>query len=387
MQLQFISLLAYIARLSENKLTIKINTMKTLTVNLTWMLVMVTAVFSQAQNANIHNGSLDDTSIPESKSFTGIYSGSTFKTQFIPPVISFTEHPVNHNMHITADGDFYFTINGGSASSGQINKFTFTGTLIQTYPIQIDGRGLSYNQADGSLYASTYMGDIVKITDLSAGTFSVIFSGIMQNGQASFAISTDGTRLYDFYQGTLEIHDFATGALLNTITGLSYGPGNFGGEAAVAVDSAHIYTMNASIKTVYSYDHSGSLLQTTVLDSGDNGISLSVANNYLFVAKDGNYATGTWYGYHLSGTTAVTELVNHNEFNVFPSPANDIITIETDESLLGASYIISDQSGRQVLSGNINIENTTVDISRLTRGIYTLQVGQKSKRAFKVVKD
>lgn len=361
--------------------------MKTLIVNLAWIFVSVTTVFSQTPISNIHNGSLDDTSIPELRSFTINNSGSTSKTQFIPPVVSFTEHPINHNMHIAADGDYYYTINGGNASTGQINKFTFAGTLIQTYPIQIDGRGLSYNSSDGFLYASTYTGNIVKIIDLSAGTFSVIFSGIMQNGQASFAISTDGTRFYDFYQGTLEIHDFSTGAVVNTITGLSYGSGNFGGEAAVAVDSAHIYTWNASIKTVYSYDQTGTFIQTTVLDSGDNGISISVANNYLFVAKDGNYAMGTWYGYHLSGTTAVSESASDFEVEVFPSPANDIITIKTDKSFIGTTYMISDQTGRQVMTGSINVENTTVDISRFARGIYTVSVGEKSKRTIQVVKE
>jgi hypothetical protein len=62
--------------------------------------------------------------------------------------------------------NYYYTINGGNSSLGQINKFSFNGTLIKTYPINIDGRGLSYNRADSCLYASLYEGDIVKITDL-----------------------------------------------------------------------------------------------------------------------------------------------------------------------------------------------------------------------------
>ena len=32
---------------------------------------------------------------------------------------------------------------------------------------------------------------------------------------------------------------------------------------------------------------------------GDFSYSLSFANNYVFIAKDGNYNTGYWYGYKL----------------------------------------------------------------------------------------
>lgn len=51
---------------------------------------------------------------------------------------------------------------------------------------------------------------------------------------------------------------------------------------------------NTVTRNVYSYNLTGTLIQTLPLDSGDNGISLSIANGYLFVSKDANYAIGTW---------------------------------------------------------------------------------------------
>lgn len=105
------------------------------------------------------------------------------KIQSTAPAFSFTESPYNHNMHITSDGTYYYTINGGSASNGQINKFDLNGVLLQTFSIGIDGRGLSYNFTDGFLYASVYGGDIVKITDLVTGAFTNLLSGAMQNSQ------------------------------------------------------------------------------------------------------------------------------------------------------------------------------------------------------------
>lgn len=254
---------------------------------------MTHAVWSQSI-FNLDKGKVFDTSNPPAVAGK---NPSPVNVLGIPPAFIFNEFPVNHNMHIASDGNFYYTINGGNSSTGQINKFDLNGNLLQTYPIQIDGRGLSYNYADSNLYASLYTGDIVRIDSLAAGTYTTLFIGIMHDAQASFAISPDGTKFYDFVNGTLYVHDFFTGVEKDTIYNLAYGAGNFGGNAAVAVDSNFIYTWDATIKTVSVYDQLGTLTQTMVLDSGDNGHSISIANGLLFVSRDGNYATGTWYGY------------------------------------------------------------------------------------------
>lgn len=301
---------------------------------------------------------------------TGNYQ--TSKIMSLQPDISFNESPVNHNMHITSDGEYYYTINGGSANSGQVNKFDLNGNLLQTFPITLDGRGLSYNPADSFLYVSTYMGDIVKITNLNAGTFTTVFSGIMQDNQASFALSTDGSKFYDFFAGTLYVRDMTTGGILNTIVGLSSGTGNYGGEAAVAVDSTHIYTWNATNQTVYKYDLSGSFIQTMVLDSGNNGISLSVANGYLFVSKDGNYNIGTWYGYHLGGTTNVAEHDKNFEATLFPNPTAGKLMMNS--TALISEIEIFDAKGAKVHSIKPNAFSSAIDLTKQTAGFYLYKI-------------
>lgn len=296
----------------------------------------------------------------------------TSKIMSLQPDISFTEFPINHNMHITSDGNYYYTINGGSAGSGQINKFDLSGNLLQTYPIMIDGRGLSYNTADGFLYVSTYQGNIVKITDLSAGTFVSVFSAIMQDGQASFAISPDGTKFYDYFTGTLNVRDFNTGGILNTIFGLSSGTGNFGGEAAVAVDSLHIYTWNATAKTVYTYDLTGNFIQTMVLDSGDNGISLSVANGYLFVSKDGNYNLGTWYGYHLSAPTAIAENENQFQATVLPNPTTGKLRFNSQQII--SDIEIYSITGKLVYRFSPNSNSAMAELTQQSSGMYFYKI-------------
>ena len=275
------------------------NILRVIICNLAFIMFIAPSILSQAdkRTKNTHNDTTQDTA-DFSKSSVENKSVSGLKRDGISPVISFKEFPVNHNIHIASDGNYYYTINGGNSSLGQINKFSFNGTLIKTYPINIDGRGLSYNRADSCLYASLYEGDIVKITDLKKGVFKGKFKNIMQNDQASFAISPDGTKFLDFYAGTLKVHDFNTGAVIKTITGLSYGNGNLGGDAAIAVGANHVYTWNADIRTVYAYDKCF-VEQSVVLAHGDMGISISFTNGLLFVSKDGDYDIGKWYGYRI----------------------------------------------------------------------------------------
>ncbi len=45
----------------------------------------------------------------------------------IDPEITFSEDPRTHNMGICSDGEFYYTVNGGNAITGQIGKFSEDG--------------------------------------------------------------------------------------------------------------------------------------------------------------------------------------------------------------------------------------------------------------------
>jgi len=75
------------------------------------------------------------------------------------------------------------------------------------------------------------------------------------------------------------------------------------------------------------------------------------------------------------------------EISVYPNPATDFVTIEVDNSILGSSYHVIDQAGRQVLSGKISTLITTVDINQLGKGMYFIQVGSELKTSFKVLKN
>lgn len=89
----------------------------------------------------------------------------------------------------------------------------------------------------------------------------------------------------------------------------------------------------------------------------------------------------------------VTDLstVNINEsliptFNVYPNPADEYITINSDKLMIGKEYVISDFTGRQLLRGRILSEDMTVSIIELPSGMYFLSFPSSSLSASKIIK-
>jgi hypothetical protein len=83
-------------------------------------------------------------------------------------------------------------------------------------------------------------------------------------------------------------------------------------------------------------------------------------------------------------TTGTAEL-GTNAVAVFPNPTTDRITIKTNSSV-GALFMITDQAGRQVASGKLAQECTTVDLSGSAAGAYSLRIGDHVPRTLKVIK-
>lgn len=222
--------------------------------------------------------------------------------------IQFDEYIYNHNTHIASDGAYLYTVNGGNYSYGMIKKYSMNGTYLATTNILLDFRSIMYNRKDGYFYTSGFESDwsernLYKLTDMVTGTFQRLYTNLYDYNQASLAFSWDGNYVYAFNQGTLKKYSLSSGLVVQTITGLQYGSGNFGGDGAVAVDADYIYTWDSSTRTVYVYTLSGSFVRTLSLPYGDTGFSLSYVNGYLFVSRDGNYGTGTWYGYNIRRST------------------------------------------------------------------------------------
>ena len=87
------------------------------------------------------------------------------------------------------------------------------------------------------------------------------------------------------------------------------------------------------------------------------------------------------------GTVGINENSSSNIFSVYPNPANNQINVKTDAKLLGSVYIVYDNTGKLVLTGKINSENTVIEFGNLSDGIYLFSVGENLKQTFKLIKE
>jgi len=88
----------------------------------------------------------------------------------------------------------------------------------------------------------------------------------------------------------------------------------------------------------------------------------------------------------VESATALPENRSEDHISFYPNPVFDILTIESNQDFLGSSFSFSDLTGKLILTGKINEEFASIDVSSFKSGIYFLQVGERRKRTYKVIK-
>jgi hypothetical protein len=89
----------------------------------------------------------------------------------------------------------------------------------------------------------------------------------------------------------------------------------------------------------------------------------------------------------VNNNVGINENIKDNLFSVFPNPAQRVINVKIDIKLVGTVYTIYDNTGRVVLSGKLNTENTTIELGNLSGGIYMFSIGENIKQTFKIIKE
>jgi len=83
--------------------------------------------------------------------------------------------------------------------------------------------------------------------------------------------------------------------------------------------------------------------------------------------------------------TGIEENSNKNPFIIYPNPATDQITI-TMQNPAAVAFKIMDQTGREVFSGQLTGNETTVNIESLAAGLYFISLDKGNKKPMKIIK-
>lgn len=81
------------------------------------------------------------------------------------------------------------------------------------------------------------------------------------------------------------------------------------------------------------------------------------------------------------------QIVTNQNIIIYPNPAQSIFNVKADIKLIGSIYTMYDNTGKVVLVGKINTENTNIELGNLAAGNYLFSVGGNVKQTFKVIKE
>jgi len=110
-----------------------------------------------------------------------------------------------------------------------------------------------------------------------------------------------------------------------------------------------------------------------------NDTNFRVPTNYcasLSLTGSGSVCTKTYSHCEFAGLPP--EAAESSLLRLFPSPAHDLITLDLGYTpAADAQLAIQNMQGRKVLSEPLYTQSTSLDLSRLAKGIYLVQVYEK----------
>jgi hypothetical protein len=117
-------------------------------------------------------------------------------------------------------------------------------------------------------------------------------------------------------------------------------------------------------------------------NSDDHIFSASAGSLSVIYAK----GSGTSYAYHGGNrgftTLSVTLGISENKllsFEMYPNPVSDVLNIQLPSGTDKAEVGVYDYTGRLVSSKTISSNDSTLDVQKISKGIYIIRVATNSK--------
>lgn len=92
----------------------------------------------------------------------------------------------------------------------------------------------------------------------------------------------------------------------------------------------------------------------------------------------------------LHNSPTITRLAQNNinsTINMYPNPANHLLTIELNKERIGSAYSICNQLGQTILKGKLSEEKNSIDLNNLVNGFYVIIIeGKQDKQSLKLIK-
>ncbi len=263
------------------------------------------------------------------------------------------------------NGSLDSTFGTGGIVSTAISDFA----IAEAIAIQSDGKILLAgwsNTADGGFVLARY--NTNGSLDNTFGNNGIVNTNISDYAQAnSLIIQSDGKIIAGGYN--ISGSDFALNLTVVRYKINGSLDSSFGIAGIVATLVGNLNTAHFPFKCALAHQTDGKIIA-----AGSSAFN----NNYDFALVR----------YHNDNTLGLNVIGNQNtEINIYPNPTQNQINIKVPAQLHGSNYSVYDFTGKAVLNGKIYSENTIVELSELSAGMYFLRVGDNLKQTFKIIKE
>jgi hypothetical protein len=82
----------------------------------------------------------------------------------------------------------------------------------------------------------------------------------------------------------------------------------------------------------------------------------------------------------------INDVFQDNLLSIFPNPTQNVINIYVNENLIGTSFKIYDNLGKELITDIFNADQNSIELNNLSPGLYFLTCETKSQKSIKIIK-
>ena len=153
----------------------------------------------------------------------------------------------------------------------------------------------------------------------------------------------------------------------------------------IAGYTATFTNLSTSINNTLNYFWDFGDGNTSSIQNPSHTYTTSGTYTITLITSDCIFADTSVYTIQI-GTNSMKE-TSDSEFDLYPNPTTKQINLMVDSNLLGSVYTVYDNTGKLVLTGKVNTENTSVDLGNLSAGLYLFRMGENFTQTIKVIKE
>ena len=154
---------------------------------------------------------------------------------------------------------------------------------------------------------------------------------------------------------------------------------------AISGYTATFTNLSTSINNTLNYFWDFGDGNTSSIQNPSHTYTTSGTYTITLITSDCIFADTSVYTIQI-GTNSMKE-TSDSEFDLYPNPTTKQINLMVDSNLLGSVYTVYDNTGKLVLTGKVNTENTSVDLGNLSAGLYLFRMGENFTQTIKVIKE